>query len=279
MASKHIGICRLCKQECELKDSHIVPKLFYNLIKKNSPTGRFRNTDNPNIPYQDGEKLPFLCGDCEEKFSKYETYFSANIYQNFSSSYGIKEFESKGNEISYFVLSIAWRTLKHLMEKGIKNLSKEEYNQIDIVLEEWRNVLYNENFKAISTIKQYIIPTAYLNYFSDMSSRIISNVCGDFKVYGKENEFLAAYTTVQVPYLIFISMAWGEEPLLHNYEAGKKIVPNDIELPETLVCQLNLLHIQKFEEANQAMTDKQRDKIIQMICKNLGIEVPNKEHG
>lgn len=76
MASKHIGICRLCKQECELKDSHIVPKFFYNLIKKNSPTGRFRTTDNPNIPYQYGKKLPFLCGDCEEKFSKYETYFS-----------------------------------------------------------------------------------------------------------------------------------------------------------------------------------------------------------
>lgn len=278
MASKHIGICRLCKQECELKDSHIVPKFFYNLIKKNSPTGRFRTTDNPNIPYQDGKKLPFLCGDCEEKFSKYETYFSQNIYQKFSDSYGIKEFESKGNEISYFALSIAWRTLKHLMEKGIKNLSKEEYKQIDIVLEKWRNVLYNDNFKSISSIKQYIIPTAYLNYFSYMPTRTISNVCGDFKVYGKENEFRAAYTTVQVPYLIFVSMAWGEESLLHNYEIGKKIIPNDIELPETLVWQLDFLHKQKFEEANQAMSDEQREKITQMVCKNLGIEVPDEEH-
>lgn len=278
MASKHIGICRLCKQECQLKESHIVPKLFYNLIKKNSPTGRFRNANNPNIPYQDGEKLPFLCGECEEKFSKYETYFSKNIYQSFSQSYGIKGFESKGNEIGYFALSIAWRTLKYSMEMGIKSLSKKEYAQIDIVLEKWRNALFHEDFNNISMIKQYIVPTTYLNYFSDMQTRIISNVCGDFKVYGKEDEFCAAYTTVQVPYLIFVSMAWGEEVLLHNYEVGKRIIPNDIELPETLVWQLNLLHKQKFGEANQAMSDEQRVKITQMICKNLGIVAPGERH-
>ena len=111
-----------------------------------------------------------------------------------------------------------------------------------------------------------------------MPTRIISNVCGDFKVYGKEDEFCAAYTTIQVPYLIFVSMAWGEEVLLHNYEVGKKIIPNDIELPETLVWQLNLLHKQRFEEANQAMSDEQRAKITQMICKNLGIVVPEERH-
>ena len=36
------------------------------------------------------------------------------------------------------------------------------------------------------SIVQNIVPTTYLNYFSDMPTRIISNVCGDFKVYGKE---------------------------------------------------------------------------------------------
>ncbi len=278
MASKHIGICRLCKQERELKNSHIVPKLFFNLIKKNSPTGRFRTTDNPNTPYQDGKKLPFLCEDCEERFSKYETFFSNQIYQNFSDGYGVEKFESNDDEIRYFALSIAWRTLKYLMEKGIGNLSNEEYKQLDIVLEKWRNALYQEDFKTIRAIKQYMIPTAFLHYFSGRPTRIISNVCGDFKVYGKENEFRAAYTTVQVPYLIFVSMAWGEESLLHHYEIGEKIIPNDIELPETLVWQLDLFHKQKFEEANQAMSDKQRQKITQMVCKNLGISLPDHKH-
>ena len=71
--------CRLCKcTDKPLKESHIIPKMFYNELKRNSPTHIMRMADNPNRGVQDGLKLPFLCGECEELFSKYERAFSKN---------------------------------------------------------------------------------------------------------------------------------------------------------------------------------------------------------
>ena len=47
-------LCRLCKHEyVSLRESHIISKMFYNVIKKNSLTGFMRQTDNPNQSIQD----------------------------------------------------------------------------------------------------------------------------------------------------------------------------------------------------------------------------------
>ena len=51
-------------------------------------------------------------------------------------------------------------------------------------------------------------------------------------------------------------MVWGEEKLLADYEIGKKIVPADFQLPETLNWQLDEFHINKFGDADQALSDK-----------------------
>lgn len=100
--------CRLCQSEhASLKESHIVSKMFYNALKKNSPIGIMRQTASPNQGIQDGLKIPFLCEQCEELFSKYETYFSNNIYTKTIQSNGNIEFNSKDDNISYFLLSIA----------------------------------------------------------------------------------------------------------------------------------------------------------------------------
>ena len=73
--------CRLCRcQNINLKKSHIVSKMFYNVIKKKSITGTMRMVDNPNKVVQDGLKKLLLCERCEELFSKYETYFSNCVY-------------------------------------------------------------------------------------------------------------------------------------------------------------------------------------------------------
>lgn len=76
MATKNqIGKCALCRKEnIQLMQSHLIPKGVYNRIKafKNS---RFREMGDINKIYQDGEKKPMLCHDCEEFFSKYERIF------------------------------------------------------------------------------------------------------------------------------------------------------------------------------------------------------------
>ncbi len=67
--------CALCDQPKELVESHIISKFFYKWIKNTSKSDhkRFRTFDD-NIR-QDGYKLYLLCKDCEQKLSRFETYF------------------------------------------------------------------------------------------------------------------------------------------------------------------------------------------------------------
>ena len=72
--------CALCHNVKELKDSHIIPAFVYRWIKETSATGYLRFSENINRRYQDGRKIKLLCLDCEERFNKYETSFSNNIF-------------------------------------------------------------------------------------------------------------------------------------------------------------------------------------------------------
>lgn len=72
--------CAMCGQVKKLCESHIIPKFFGNYIKKNSPSGGLRNPNDVNKRKQDIYKENLLCKDCEEIFSKLETYFQKNIF-------------------------------------------------------------------------------------------------------------------------------------------------------------------------------------------------------
>lgn len=73
--------CYLCGKIAPLKQIHLISKLFYNVMRKQSATGKMRELENPKLRAQDGKKLPFLCAKCEEMFSVYETRFN-NIYRS-----------------------------------------------------------------------------------------------------------------------------------------------------------------------------------------------------
>lgn len=77
-----IGKCALCSRESiELMKSHIISKLVYTRVKTYE-NARFRNYFNFNQIYQDGEKKPMLCHDCEEFFSKYVKWFCKKLCVN-----------------------------------------------------------------------------------------------------------------------------------------------------------------------------------------------------
>lgn len=106
---KNIGICALCKKEnIELRESHIIPKLAYKRVKafKNS---RFRNFYDINTIYQDGEKKPLLCSNCELFFSKYETHFANNYLDKFLENKS--KLPRLNNKIDTYIFSVAWRIL------------------------------------------------------------------------------------------------------------------------------------------------------------------------
>ncbi|HBK7247203.1 TPA: hypothetical protein LNF33_003515 [Vibrio cholerae] len=102
--------CSLCSCEAELELSHILPKFLFRYQKKSSPTGNIRSVVNPNRIVQDGEKVPFLCGECEDLFSRWETSFANNIFYPYEK--GEKSEFSYDSDLSKFLASLSFRCLK-----------------------------------------------------------------------------------------------------------------------------------------------------------------------
>lgn len=102
-------LCRLCLANTAIDCSHVIPKFVYRAIKADSPTGFFRNPHDPNRRFQDGDKLPLLCSECEQRFGTAEQKFQQYAFSPFHTS--DKDEFSYGPWLHYFMTSIAWRTL------------------------------------------------------------------------------------------------------------------------------------------------------------------------
>lgn len=111
IGSSSVTKCRLCEREKDLELSHIIPKFVFRHLKKTSPTGNMRSTENPNKSIQDGLKLPFLCGDCEDLFSVWETKFANEVFFKYQ--------EDRGNSFPHdtwltkYLASVSFRVLSH----------------------------------------------------------------------------------------------------------------------------------------------------------------------
>lgn len=108
-ASKTMEICRLCQRSQAIENSHVTPSFVYRAIKFDSPTGFLRNPTNPNRRVQDGDKLPLLCAECEQRFGKCERQIAENIFEPFHAN-DQDEF-TYGPWLHYFATSLAWRAL------------------------------------------------------------------------------------------------------------------------------------------------------------------------
>ncbi|UCE65114.1 MAG: hypothetical protein JSU85_09550 [Candidatus Zixiibacteriota bacterium] len=72
--------CRLCGEPSKLELGHIAPSFVIKYLKNTSITGYMRRSDEPNITFQDGEKHPLFCRNCENKFSSDENYFAKEVF-------------------------------------------------------------------------------------------------------------------------------------------------------------------------------------------------------
>ena len=103
-----IGKCALCGREnIQLMQSHIIPKLVYSRIKTYQ-ISRFRNYFDFNQLYQDGEKKPMLCHECEQFFSKYEVEFTNKFLDKYL-DLNNQSLPPQYDGIQNYIISVAWR--------------------------------------------------------------------------------------------------------------------------------------------------------------------------
>lgn len=93
----------------DLKRSHIIPKFVSRWLKETSATGFLRGVEFPEKRIQDLPRLPLLCGDCEQLFSKLEVYFAEEVFHPVLNDR--KEEIEYDENLRRFILSLNWRTL------------------------------------------------------------------------------------------------------------------------------------------------------------------------
>ncbi len=129
-------VCALCETLGRLRQSHIVPKFVFDWVKRQGG-GRIRGGTEPNIPLQDGPKLPMLCSSCEARFSAWEREAANRVFRVVHSSPSSR-FEY-GEWFLPFAVSVSFRVLKYY--RGWVEAEPDRAPQIvahvDSALSEW----------------------------------------------------------------------------------------------------------------------------------------------
>ncbi len=271
------GRCRLCLANVELKVSHIIPKFFFREVIKNSITGKMRASNNVNKIIQDGLKVPFLCGGCEGKFSKYETYFSNNVFQKVINNPVSFQIESNDDSIRYFILSVSWRFMQFLIEyeenqnigdSGKKAFTEQESDKLRGILETWRHVLENENFGEIRKIQMHLIPIEKIEDIKENKVINQNGVVPDYFAFDEENQFKYALVFFKVPHLIILNTLWGYTDTLKGYLVGKSIKSRNSRMPKHIYYALERAE-NNFKTAYGNLSETQKNGTVQRIKKKL----------
>lgn len=161
------GTCRLCRKEADLQLSHIVPKFVFKWLKETAASP-LRHSQKPNVRVQDGEKLYFLCSNCENLFSKWENAFSQNIFYPLQNEQLNKRHLQYGDWCLKFAVSLSWRFLAYGKEKGIDQISTEQFAKVDEALETWREYLLSFR-KSPAPFDQQLFPLSIIESHSSIN--------------------------------------------------------------------------------------------------------------
>lgn len=73
-------VCKLCGQNNDLRESHIIPEAFYKGIYDKKHRALPISMENPELKViQKGMREKLLCGYCEQKLSKWETVLKIHL--------------------------------------------------------------------------------------------------------------------------------------------------------------------------------------------------------
>ena len=138
----NIGVCAFCCANGPLQESHVLPAFLFRWLRKRSGTGHIRDTENINRRVQDGLKLPWLCVDCEGRFSRHETAFATKVFHPWMAG---------NNSIAYddwmlkFCVSVSWRILRFARGRNKDASYTSEQNLLmDQAEARWRDFLNDE---------------------------------------------------------------------------------------------------------------------------------------
>lgn len=150
------GTCKLCKKDAVLEISHFIPKFVGKWVKKTSMTGFLRENNDINKRAQDLAKEHWLCGECEDLFSTWETIFANKVFYPFVDNN--KSVCHYDDWLSKFCASLSWRTLTHIRSKNSHEIKSDEYwKTLDKAEEHLANYLLDKT-DNLNQYEQHLFP-------------------------------------------------------------------------------------------------------------------------
>ena len=172
-----IGKCALCgRDNMSLQQSHIIPKLVYTRTKSYD-NSRFRNFNKLNQIYQDGEKKPMLCHDCEEQFSKYEVEFTKKFLDKYLNS-NDGTLPTKYNGIQNYIISIAWRMLYddlYILNSFADTHMRSTYENLEKRLHKYLNQIRTDNITVAEPVPSPKVPQCFGEMISSYENALFNS--------------------------------------------------------------------------------------------------------
>ena len=122
-------ICRLCKEDHNLKNSHIIPEFFYKPIYDSKHHLHLRKSGKliKGQPLQKGIREKLLCEGCEQQLSRNEKYVREVLFGG--TEVGTRRIQNRlelsnldYTKVRLFFLSLIWRmsvASEHAMWKNV----------------------------------------------------------------------------------------------------------------------------------------------------------------
>ena len=188
-------VCRLFRdRETELEESHIIPSFVYKWLKDSSWADSLRFGMHPNKRVQDGYKLFWLCGACEDRLNAWETKFATLVFHPFN--------KGKADTVPYnawllkFCVSISWRVLNFFLfeEADLNHFPEQLRDAARSAHTVWKEFLldkrphparYEQHFLLLPVLECYTNPEMPTN----INRYILRSVDID-AVWGGEDAFI-----------------------------------------------------------------------------------------
>jgi len=263
------GVCAFCHAEARLRESHVLPAFVYRWLRGHSGTGHIRQTDNPNRRVQDGLKLPWLCGECEGHFSRYETAFATKVFHPWhAGTYQIPY----DDWLLKFCVSVSWRVLRFARGRN-RNASytDEQRALMDQAEARWRAFLrdkephpgaFEQHLLIFDVIEDTTVPNLPTNVNRFMTGAVTLDIVGS------ERSLMTFAKLGRFTIFGIIQKGPGQ------WEGTKVHVKHGLLKPGKLVVPAGLIHL--FREkaalasgAMAAVSQAQRAKVNKHILDNL----------
>jgi len=274
------GICRLCNQENELRESHIIPSFIYKWLKDSSGGGPLRFGQEPNKRVQDGYKFYWMCDECEGRLNKWETEFANKIF--YPTNSGEVAEVTYSSYLLKFCVSVSWRVLNfYLEESDISHFPDELQKSAKHTYRIWKDFLldkrphperHEQHFLPLDAIKSFSVTVKGMP--PNINRYILRTIDID-AVWGGESAFI--YSKLER----FVILGFIEMPHPRQWVGTKvhvkhgRIGPSNYKIP----VQFNdyfMGQARRMAEVKSSISETQNKKIESTFKKNIN-KIANSE--